>query len=631
MGMWLVFLPLIAAIFVGLLSSYIHKRLACVITSGCMVVSTALAWVIFFEGNEIISHSILAWFDVGSLKLSWLIYVDNLTRIMLVVVTNISALVHIYSVGYMDKDPHLPRFMAYLSLFTFFMLLLVTSNNLIQLFVGWEGVGLCSYLLIGFWFQKESANLASMKAFIINRIADFAFITGIILIYLHFGNVHFSEIFNLVHAKAADSIGFLGMKLNLVDLTAFLLFFGAMGKSAQIGLHTWLPDAMEGPTPVSALIHAATMVTAGVFLVARMSPLFEYSPNMLQFIAYTGAITALFAATIALTQNDIKKIIAYSTCSQLGYMFFACGVSAYQAAIFHLMTHAFFKALLFLGAGSVIHALHNEQDIRKMGGLWNKIPATYIMMLIGSLAIVGIFPFAGYYSKDLILDAAYMHGSEYGRNIFIIGLLVAVLTAFYSWRLLLLVFHGERHYDKGVIPHESPMIMLLPLGMLSVGAIAAGWYGVRVGLVDPKYFDNIIVNVADVNILKKAHNVPSDIKLVPMVAGLAGIVIAYLLYQFIKISRIFTIFKPLYLLFYNKYYIDELYDRLFVRGTRALGNFLWKTADVKVIDGMGPSLCASTCLGLWKLMSKMQSGYVYHYAFLMVFTLVAMLSYYVFG
>ncbi len=634
-----VFLPLIAAIYVGLLSGSMSNKKAQVITSGGLILSAVLSAGVFYKTVILGQAEVLElfrWIESGGFKSSWALKVDSLTAVMLVVVTWVSALVHVYSTGYMSHDPHVPRFMAYLSLFTFFMLILVTSNNFIQLFLGWEGVGLCSYLLIGFWYKKPSANAAAMKAFIVNRVGDFGLALGIFAIYMIFGSINFDDIFLAVSGKAGSVINIFGVEYDAITTICILLFIGAMGKSAQLGLHTWLPDAMEGPTPVSALIHAATMVTAGVFLVARCSPLFEYAPFARDVVTVVGASTAIFAASIAITQNDIKRVVAYSTCSQLGYMFFACGVSAYSAGIFHLMTHGFFKALLFLGAGSVIHALSNEQDLRNMGGLWKKIPKTYVLMWIGSLALVGVFPFAGYFSKDMILESAYVSG-RLGGFAYWVGILAAFLTAFYSWRLIILAFHGKPRASKEVMSHvhESPPVMMWPLYLLAVGAIFSGMIGYYVlGMVDynGEFWGEAIVSFPQNNPLDDAHHVDGIIKYLPAIVGLSGIALAYLFYMFAPSlpGKLAKLLRPLYLFSYNKWYFDELYDFLFVRPIKALGLFLWKIGDALIIDGGGPNGVAWVSQKLAAGVSKLQSGYVYSYAFVMLVGMLWLMSFYVF-
>ncbi len=635
----IVFLPLLAAVITGLLCSVINHRVAQILTSGLMVISAICAGVVFYNVvflGEAYHLTLLKWFDSGSFKSSWSIYIDALTAVMLVVVTWVSSVVHLYSIGYMSHDRHIPRFMAYLSLFTFFMLMLVTSDNLIQLFLGWEGVGLCSYLLIGFWFEKPSANAAAMKAFIVNRVGDFGFALGVMATFVLFDSVMFSDIFGAAAAKKDAVFVLFGQEVHALTVICGLLFIGAMGKSAQLGLHTWLPDAMEGPTPVSALIHAATMVTAGVFLVARCSPMFEQAPVVLAIITVIGASTAMFAATIALTQNDIKRVIAYSTCSQLGYMFFACGVSAYAAGVFHLMTHAFFKALLFLGAGCVIHAMSDEQDIRNMGGIWKKIPVTYAFMWIGSLALAGVWPFAGFYSKDIVLEAAYAAGTAVGHYAYWMGIGAAFLTAFYSWRLLLLTFHGKPRASEEVMHHvhESPAIMMVPLLLLVAGAIAAGYIGYAgLGMVhgDGEFWRGALSVLPEHNTLEKAHHVPTWVKWLPLGAGLGGILLAYISYAGRPVLPTFfaSAFKPVYIFLQNKWYIDELYNFLFVRPSKRIGQFLWRVGDVMIIDGLGPNGAAWVSRKFAAGVSRLQTGYVYHYAFVMLIGVVGIISWYI--
>ncbi len=615
----IVFMPFLGAFTSFFGGKYLGDRFAQIISSALMVSAAIFSVFVFKDvvfSKAIYQIHLFEWIKIDNFIANWSLYVDSVTAVMLLVVTSVSSVVHIYSIGYMSEDKSIPRFMSYLSLFTFFMLVLVTSNNILQLFVGWEGVGLCSYLLIGFWYYKPSANRAAIKAFIVNRVGDFAFILGIAALFLTFGSVSFQDIF----AQASS------LKVSkTIDLICLLLFIGAMGKSAQIGLHVWLPDAMEGPTPVSALIHAATMVTAGVFLVIRFSPLFEISPSILTFITYIGAFTAIFAASIALVQNDIKKIIAYSTCSQLGYMFFACGVGAYPVALFHLMTHAFFKALLFLGAGNVIYSMHHEQDINKMGGLWRKIPVTYGLMLIGSLALAGIYPFAGYFSKDLILEVAYAKGGNAGMTAFTLGLVGAFFTAFYSWRLLFLTFHGE---CKNPHAHEAPRIMIWPLFILALGAIFSGILAIKMGILEAQFWNNALVVLP---IIKQAHHVPELIKLVPLFASFAGIFIAYLFYLALpSLAKIFAhSFSGLYLLLLNKYYIDELYELLLIKPYKYVANLLWQIGDVMIIDGLGPNGAAKISEKLSGVISRGQSGYLYNYALVMVIGLVGLITWYI--
>ena len=572
----IVFLPLLGSIIAGFWGRRLGDKLSLYLTSTLLLISMTLSWITFWQlsSNHVDKvYPLMEWMNIGDFNVVWSLRHDMLSAVMMIVITTVSAMVHIYSIGYMSHDNSKPRFMSYLSLFTFAMLMLVTSDNLIQLFFGWEGVGLASYLLIGFWYHKPSAHTAAMKAFIVNRVGDFGFILGIIAIYSVFGSLYFDEIFSDVEGLHKLSIVMLGFKINVIELIAILLFIGAMGKSAQIGLHTWLPDAMEGPTPVSALIHAATMVTAGVFLVCRMSPLLEFAPFALNVITIVGAMTAIFAATIGLTQFDIKRVIAYSTCSQLGYMFFAAGVSAYPASMFHLTTHAFFKALLFLGAGSVIHAMSDEQDMRKMGGIWKKIPITYALMWVGSLALAGIPFFAGYYSKDLILEAAWAASSNSGYFAFWLGCLAAFLTAFYSWRVLLLTFHGNFNSSKEVLDHvhESPIVMLIPLFILAFGAIFSGWYFYNdfVGYNWKEFWGNSIFISEKHKAFKLAHYVPLWVKYLPIFLAILGILCAYLFYVLNpNLPKILSKkFSPIYNLFFNKWYFDELYDYLFVKRT----------------------------------------------------------------
>jgi len=524
--------------------------------------------------------------------------------------------------------------MSYLSFFTFFMLMLVTADNFVQLFFGWEGVGLCSYLLIGFWYDRDTANAAAIKAFIVNRIGDFGFALGIFAVYALFGSLHFGTVFDAAPNFAHTRFTFLGLQVDALTLTCILLFVGAMGKSAQLGLHTWLPDAMEGPTPVSALIHAATMVTAGVFMVARLSPLFEYAPVALAVVCVIGGTTAIFAASVGMAQNDIKRVIAYSTCSQLGYMFFAAGVSAYSAAIFHLMTHAFFKALLFLGAGSVIHALSGEQDMRKMGGIWRLIPITYALMWIGSLALAGIPFFAGYFSKDVILEAAWASGSGVGLYAFWLGIFAAFLTAFYSWRLIFLTFHGKPRASDEVMHHvhESPKVMILPLVVLAAGAVFAGYLGYNdfVGEGREEFWrESILVLPAHAS-LEAAHHAPSWVGLLPFIVGVLGIAVAWIAYIWRPEipSLVARALRPVYLFLLNKWYFDELYDWLLVRPAMALGFEFWKKGDGAVIDGLGPDGLAATTTRLSIRASLLQTGYLYHYAFVMLIGVVLLVSWY---
>jgi NADH-quinone oxidoreductase subunit L len=630
----LVFAPLVGAIVAGLFGRAIGDRGAQVVTCGLMVLSALLATIGLLTnvGEPARTVPLLEWIYVGSFQADWALRVDPLSSVMMFVVSFCSCWIHIYSVGYMAHDKSIPRFMAYLSLFTFFMLMLVTSDNLLQLFFGWEGVGLASYLLIGFWYTRPSACAAAIKAFIVNRVGDFGFVLGIAGVYLVFDTVQYDTIFQGAAAMADSNIVLFGTTWDTLDVLAFLLFIGAMGKSAQLGLHTWLPDAMEGPTPVSALIHAATMVTAGVFLVARMSPLFEFAPDALAFVTFIGASTALFAATIGLTQFDIKRVIAYSTCSQLGYMFFACGVGAYAAGIFHLFTHAFFKALLFLGAGSVIHAMSDEQDMRRMGGIWRLIPVTYAMMWIGTLALVGFPGFAGFFSKDAVLEAAWASHNGFAHYAFWLGVAAAVLTAFYSGRLIWMTFHGQPRADHETMRHvhESPPVMLIPLGVLAVGAIFAGWLGL--GMLDAEggFWAGSIFTGPDNHVMHAMHEVPFWVKAAPFVAMLLGLGLSYVFYMLVPDlpARVASAFRPLYSLFYNKWYFDELYDLVFLRGAKALGVAFWRGGDQGVIDRFGPDGVALSTLAAARRAVRIQTGYVYHYAFAMLIGVAALVTWY---
>lgn len=627
-----VFLPLLGAFVAGLFGREIGDRASQLVTTGCLLAAAGIAIYLFndvaLQGHAV-NRVLLDWVQSGNLVVNWTIKIDTLTAVMLVVVTGVSSMVHVYSIGYMSHDKSIPRFMAYLSLFTFFMLMLVTSGNLLQMFFGWEGVGLASYLLINFWFEKTSANNASIKAFLVNRVGDFGFALGIFGCMALFGSITYDDMF----AKAADMATtdwvFLGHTLPALTTVCLLLFVGAMGKSAQLGLHTWLPDAMEGPTPVSALIHAATMVTAGVFMVARLSPIFEYAPVALSVVAVIGAVTCIVAASIGLTQFDIKRVIAYSTMSQLGYMFFAAGMSAYSAAIFHLMTHAFFKALLFLGAGSVIHAMSGEQDMRKMGGIWRTIPYTYALMWIGSLALAGIgidgvFGFAGFYSKDLILEAAIGSGSSVGLLAYILGLIAAFMTAFYSWRLIIMTFHGTSRADHHTLEHahESPLVMLLPLVPLAIGAVFAGWFAFDWFGGDGRveFWKGAIFVLPEHDSIEKAHHVDEIFKWLPLFMALLGIAGAYLFYvrrpQWP--ARVVGTLGAVYRTVYHKYYFDEIYDFLFVRSARFLGAFLWHDGDEAVIDGYGPDGFAALAMRIAKRVGALETGYLYHYAFAIV-------------
>ena len=631
-----VFLPLIGAILAGLFARQLGDRGAQIATIAPMGLSALLSVIVFFDvavaGNAR-TVELFTWIDSGSFELSWALRMDTLSAVMLAVVTIVSAMVHVYSVGYMEHDPSKPRFFAYLSLFTFFMLMLATADNFVQLFFGWEGVGVASYLLIGFWYDRPSANAAAIKAFLVNRVGDVGFALGIAAVFFLTGAATFDGAFAAAPDVAESSISFLGMQASALDVVGILLFIGAMGKSAQLGLHTWLPDAMEGPTPVSALIHAATMVTAGIFMLCRVSPILEYAPVALAVIAVVGGATAFFAATVGMAQNDIKRVIAYSTCSQLGYMMFAIGVSAYGAAIFHLMTHAFFKALLFLGAGSVIHAMHEEQDMRKMGGIWRTIPYTYAMMWIGSLALAGLPPFAGFFSKDIVLEAAWAAHSGVGQFAFWMGILAAFMTAFYSWRLLFMTFHGESRAPKKVLDqaHESPWVMLGPLVVLSVGAVLAGWIGYDAFVGDSRlaFWGQSIVQ-GENDVIYAAHHVPLWVKLLPLLMAASGIGLAYLMYMARPElpGRVVASIKPVWQFVYNKWYFDELYAFLFVRPAGVLGTFLWKGGDGAVIDGYGPDGISALTSRLSRRTSRLQTGYLYHYAFVMLAGVVVFVTWY---
>ena len=629
----ILFLPLLGAIISGFFGNKIGEKSSEILTSLFTSISAILSIIIFidvvsqdYENNLII----FKWINSGSLDVNWSIKIDALSAVMLVVVTLISSLVHIYSIGYMSHDPHKPRFMAYLSLFTFAMLTLVTSDNFLQLFFGWEGVGLCSYLLIGFWFKKQSANAAAIKAFLVNRVGDFGFALGIFLIFYFFGTLNYSDVFEQIPQIIDKDIVFIGINIKSIDLICLLLFIGAMGKSAQIFLHTWLPDAMEGPTPVSALIHAATMVTAGVFLVVRCSPIYEYSDLALSVITIIGMSTALFAASVALVQNDIKKIIAYSTCSQLGYMFFATGVGAYNVAMFHLFTHAFFKALLFLGSGSVIHSFKDEQNINHMGGVYKKLPFTYILMLIGTLALTG-FPFlSGFYSKDAIIEFAYLKGSSVGYYAAGIGIITACLTSIYSWRLIFKTFHGTYNNSKININsmHESPLIMLIPLFILGVGAVGAGFLfkDLFIGQQSSnEFWDKSILFLEPLN----TNHPPLWFLL--LTPTLVTILIPLSYYLFVKnthlVNQITQTNAPLYNFLKNKWYFDELYDFLFVRSLKVVGNFFWKAIDGLVIDKFGPDGISNIIKKLSLRAVKLQNGFIYQYAFIMLIGFSIILTY----
>jgi NADH-quinone oxidoreductase subunit L len=681
----IVFLPLLAAIVAGLGNRMLGNVVAKTITTGALFASCAMSWPIFIgflTGSMTAGvHPVLTFIQSGDLSVDWALRVDALTAVMLVVVTSVSSLVHLYSWGYMAEDDSQPRFFAYLSLFTFAMLMLVTSDSLVQMFFGWEGVGLASYLLIGFWYQKPSANAAAIKAFVVNRVGDFGFSLGIFGTFLVFGTVSIPAILAAAPGYADATIGFLGYRVDLMTLLCLLLFVGAMGKSAQLGLHTWLPDAMEGPTPVSALIHAATMVTAGVFMVCRLSPMFEVSPTAMHVVTFVGAATAFFAATVGTTQTDIKRVIAYSTCSQLGYMFMAAGVGAYGAAMFHLFTHAFFKALLFLGAGSVIHAMHHEQDMRYYGGLWKKIPWTFAAMTAGTLAITGVgvaglFGFAGFYSKDAIIEAAFASGSTSGGIAFAVAVFAALLTSFYSWRLVFLTFfgkprwagsehiqhavhdaHGHGHHDAhgqeahpdeegaghepstheamhhhpvegdaGYHPHESPAAMLIPLALLSIGAIFAGW-AFAPFFLDPErgaafWAGSVAFNE---HLMHAMHGIPELSMLSATIVMILGFLIAYWAYIADRTipARFTAQFRVLYDFLLHKWYFDELYHVLFVVPAFWLGRVLWKKGDQGTIDRFGPNGIAALVSGSGALARRAQSGYLYTYALVMLLGLAA--------
>ncbi|HSQ99150.1 MAG TPA: NADH-quinone oxidoreductase subunit L [Sphingomicrobium sp.] len=670
----IVFLPLAAAIIAGLFGRWIGKTAAKVVTTGALFIGALLSWPLFF--SYIAGHAepavvpVLNWIHSGSLTVDWALRVDSLTAVMLVVVTTVSSLVHLYSWGYMDEDPSQPRFFAYLSLFSFAMLMLVTADSLVQMFFGWEGVGLASYLLIGFWYHKPSANAAALKAFVVNRVGDFGFSLGIFGTFLVFGTVSIPAILAAAPGMAGSTIGFAGMRVDTMTLLCLLLFVGAMGKSAQLPLHTWLPDAMEGPTPVSALIHAATMVTAGVFMVCRLSPMFETSPTAMHTVAWVGAITCFFAATIGCAQNDIKRVIAYSTCSQLGYMFFAAGVGAYGAAMFHLFTHAFFKALLFLGAGSVIHAMHHEQDMRYYGGLRKEIPITFWVMVVGTLAITGVgldvgggIGFAGFWSKDAILQSSWVSGSVAGAVAFWLGVIAALMTSFYSWRLIFLTFFGEprwaasehiqhalhgehdapsqEHGDSahdahhvqtgsgGYHPHESPLTMLVPICLLAIGALLAGqlFHAIFVGPESaPHYWRGIISFSRE--LAEAAESSATWVKLSPTIAMLLGLWIAW--NNYIRNPRaaagFVATFPGIYKFVSNKWYFDELYDYIFVRPAMWLGRLFWHRGDEGTIDRFGPH-GAAYAVGVGnRITYRFQSGYLYSYALVMLLGLIGAAS-----
>ena len=668
--LFIVFLPLLAAIVAGLGNRMLGNTVAKSLTTGALFVSCALSWPIFLgflSGSaEATVVPVLKWVQSGTLSFDWALRVDTLTAVMLVVITTVSALVHLYSWGYMDEDPDQPRFFAYLSLFTFAMLMLVTADNLVQMFFGWEGVGLASYLLIGFWFKKPSANAAAIKAFVVNRVGDLGFMLGIFGTWVVFQTTSIPEILEAAPAMAGSTIGFLGYRFDTMTVLCILLFIGAMGKSAQLGLHTWLPDAMEGPTPVSALIHAATMVTAGVFMVCRLSPMFETSDAALAFVTVIGAATCFFAATVGTTQWDIKRVIAYSTCSQLGYMFFAAGVGAYGAAMFHLFTHAFFKALLFLGAGSVIHAMHHEQDMRFYGGLRKHIPLTFWAMTAGTLAITGVgiywlhAGFAGFHSKDAILEAAFASGSEHGMFAFWVGVVAALMTSFYSWRLVFLTFfgkprwaqaehiqhavhdghgygdhgHGDHGHDDGTAgyhPHESPLPMLVPLGVLAIGAVFAGFVFSPAFLSSAEFWNGSLFY--NEHLMHAMHEVPLWVKLSASIVMLIGLFVAW--YAYIRNpgfpAKFVEQFSVLHRFVYNKWFFDELYNLVFVRPALWLGRVFWKQGDIGIVDRFGPDGAAWVVARGSVVAKKLQSGFLTNYALVMLLGLVGAVTWVMVG
>lgn len=671
-----VFPPLMAFLIAGLFGKRLGDRAVELMTCAGILIAAAASVFLYFDviiASDPRTLLIADWIAVGDFKVSWALRMDQLAVVMMCVVNIVSACVHVYSLGYMSHDPHRARFMAYLSLFTFAMLMLVTADNMLQLFFGWEGVGVASYLLIGFWNKKHSANAAAMKAFIVNRIGDFGLALGIMATFVVFGTIQFDGIFDRAAELSTVNFMFMGHQFHAMTLICLLLFIGSIGKSAQIGLHTWLPDAMEGPTPVSALIHAATMVTAGVFLLARLSPMFEYAPDIRVMITVAGTLTAFIAATIGMTQFDIKRVIAYSTMSQLGYMFFALGVSAYSAAIFHLMTHAFFKALLFLGAGSVIHSLSDEQDMRNMGGLWKKIPFTYGAMWIGGLALAGIPPLAGFYSKDVVMESAFMADTWNGTFAFWASLAAAFMTSFYTWRLIHMAFHGKPRASAEAMSHvhESPPVMLIPLLVLALGAVFSGWvlyepfvgdYGKKnkteihaemtheteqaathapAEKSDPgndlvaryEFWGDSILVLKENDSLAAAHHAPKWVKLSPLTAGLLGFFLAYLIYMAFPgtAQRISRKFSAIYRLFFNKWYFDEIYNAVFVKNAYRLGRFFWIGGDKKTIDGLGPDGMAGLSARIGGGFRRLQTGYVYHYAFVMMVGLVLLIGWLMMG
>jgi NADH-quinone oxidoreductase subunit L len=632
-----VFLPLLAAIIAGFFGRAIGDRGAQLVTCGALLLSAVLSLFLFRDilaTEEVRIIPLFSWIVAGGVDVAWSIRLDTLSGVMIVVVSVVSSMVHIYSIGYMAEDPSIPRFMSYLSLFTFFMLSLVTADNFVQLFFGWEGVGLMSYLLVGFWYDRPSANAAAIKAFVVNRVGDFGFSLGIYAVFVIFGSLDFGTVFSAAPRAVGTTMEFLGWHVDSLTLACILLFIGAMGKSAQIPLHTWLPDAMEGPTPVSALIHAATMVTAGVFMVCRLSPLFEYAPTALGVVGIIGGTTAMFAASIGMAQPDIKKVVAYSTCSQLGYMFSAAAVSAYGAAIFHLFTHAFFKGLLFLCCGSVIHAMGGEQDMRRMGGLWRKTPITYATMWVGALSLSAIPFFSGYYSKDTILDAAWASGTAVGRYAWVLGTVGAFMTAFYISRVMFMTFHGEPRAGEEAMhhAHESPWVMLVPLIVLAIGAAFFGFLGYDffVGHDRAGFWKSAILVLPQYDSLDAAEGNPLLVRYLPLIVAVIGIAVAYVFYVVdprIPV-RLASQYRALYLFLLNKWYFDELYDWLFVRPAMLIGDGLWKSGDGAVIDGLGPDGVAAVTRDLARQASRLQTGYLYHYAFAMMIGLVAFVTWY---
>ncbi|MHB8885059.1 MAG: NADH-quinone oxidoreductase subunit L [Methylovirgula sp.] len=667
----IVFLPLLGFLIAGLFGRLLGPRPSELITTSLLFISMVLSWIVFvgfLAGTATVEVPVLGgWITSGALKVDWALRVDTLTAVMLVVVTTVSGLVHLYSIGYMHEDKSRPRFFAYLSLFTFAMLMLVTSDNLLQMFFGWEGVGLASYLLIGFWYEKPSANAAAIKAFVVNRVGDFGFALGIFLVFVLTNSINFDQIFAAAPGLAHKTIHVFGADMDAMTITCLLLFMGAMGKSAQILLHTWLPDAMEGPTPVSALIHAATMVTAGVFMVARLSPLFEQSPAALTFVTIIGATTAFFAATVGLVQNDIKRVIAYSTCSQLGYMFVGLGVGGYSLGIFHLFTHAFFKALLFLCAGSVIHAMHHEQDMRKMGGLAKKIPLTFWMMIAGTLALTGFPLTAGYFSKDAIIDASFASQRAGHVYAYFLTTIAAGLTSFYSWRLIFMTFfgpplwqgaaarhdahadahaaadahHGDvhaahsdaHHGDAHALdPHESPNTMMIPLYVLAAGALFAGlaFKYFFIGAGEANFWKHALYAGPGNHILEAMEKVPLVASLMPSALMIVGFFVAAYLYLWAPgtATRWAEAMPGLYRFLLNKWYFDELYDFLFVRPAFRLGRLLWHGGDQNIIDRFGPDGVAARVVDVTRSVVKLQSGYLYHYAFVMLIGVAAFITYY---